>query len=55
MTARMQSAATHVIIRARDVWKSYDQGTIAVLNGVDLEASKGEVRTPCRVRGILLD
>ena len=51
MTARMQSAATHVIIRARDVWKSYDQGTIAVLNGVDLEASKGEAIALCGPSG----
>ena len=31
-----------IVLRADDVWKSYDDGTITVLKGVDLEAAEGE-------------
>lgn len=42
----MSATASHlrngrVVIRAQDVWKSYDQGAIAVLKGVDFEAVEG--------------
>lgn len=39
------------IIRASNVFKSYDQGTISVLNGVDLEARKGEAIALCGPSG----
>lgn len=51
MTAPAQSAANPVIICATDLWKSYDQGAIAVLNGVDLEAQKGEAIALCGPSG----
>ena len=51
MTASAQSAASPVVIRADGLWKSYDQGTIAVLNGVDLEARKGEAIALCGPSG----
>ena len=36
-----------VVLRAENVWKSFDDGAIAVLRGVDLEAEQGEtVKNP---------
>jgi len=51
MTAPAQTAANSVVISAVDLWKSYDQGAIAVLNGVDLEAQKGEAIALCGPSG----
>ena len=30
------------VIHVKNVWKSYDNGAIAVLNGVDLAVASGE-------------
>jgi ABC-type lipoprotein export system ATPase subunit len=38
-------------IRAENVWKSYDDGAIAVLNGVDLEIVAGQVVALCGPSG----
>ena len=38
MTTPAQSVAPALVIRAANLWKSYDQGAIHVLNGVHLEA-----------------
>lgn len=46
-----EADASPVVIRASQVWKSYDQGTISVLNGVDLEAHKGEAIALCGPSG----
>jgi lipoprotein-releasing system ATP-binding protein len=43
--------STFPIIRATDVWKSYDDGAIAVLNGVDLEVQSGEAVALCGPSG----
>ena len=51
MMVSAQSVANKVVIRAADLWKSYDQGAITVLNGVDLEARKGEAIALCGPSG----
>ncbi len=40
-----------VVLRAQDVWKSYDDGAIAVLRGVDFEARAGETVALCGPSG----
>ena len=40
-----------IVLRAEDVWKSYDEGTIAVLKGIDLEAAQGETVALCGPSG----
>jgi ABC-type lipoprotein export system ATPase subunit len=40
-----------VVLRAENLWKSYDQGTIAVLKGVDFEAVAGETVALCGSSG----
>lgn len=51
MNRQSQVSAATAVIRAEGVWKSYDDGAIAVLNGVDLEASKGEAVALCGPSG----
>jgi ABC-type lipoprotein export system ATPase subunit len=51
MTMNLHIADAPVIIEASDVWKSYDLGAIAVLNGVDLVARKGEAIALCGPSG----
>jgi ABC-type lipoprotein export system ATPase subunit len=41
----------HAFLRAENVWKSYDDGTIAVLKGIDLEADEGETIALCGPSG----
>ena len=36
------SSQARIVLRAQDVWKSYDDGAIAVLKGVNFEAAEGE-------------
>ncbi len=40
-----------VVVRAEDIWKSYDDGAITVLNGVDFEATQGETIALCGPSG----
>jgi lipoprotein-releasing system ATP-binding protein len=40
-----------VVVRADDVWKSYEDGAITVLNGVDFEAVEGETVALCGPSG----
>ncbi len=40
-----------VVLRAEDVWKSYDEGTVAVLKGVDFEAFEGQTVALCGPSG----
>jgi lipoprotein-releasing system ATP-binding protein len=42
---------TSVALHAQDIWKSYDQGAINVLNGVDIAATKGETVALCGPSG----
>jgi ABC-type lipoprotein export system ATPase subunit len=40
-----------VVLRAENVWKSYDDGAIAVLQGIDFEAVAGETVALCGPSG----
>ena len=40
MTTRPHAEDGPIVVAADDVWKSYDQGTITVLNGLDFAARK---------------
>ena len=40
-----------VVVRADDVWKSYEDGAITVFNGVDFEANEGETVALCGPSG----
>jgi ABC-type lipoprotein export system ATPase subunit len=52
MNAAIQPIAPRrLVIRAENLWKSYDQGTISVLKGVDLEAVEGETVALCGPSG----
>lgn len=57
MTTRVSASAaasTHqgaVVLRAEDVWKSYDDGSIEVLKGVTFDAAKGETVALCGPSG----
>ena len=51
MTTPAQSVAAPAVIRVSNLWKSYDRGAIAVLNGVDLEARQGEAIALCGPSG----
>jgi lipoprotein-releasing system ATP-binding protein len=43
--------AGRLVLRAENVWKSYDDGAIAVLCGVDFEAAQGETIALCGPSG----
>jgi ABC-type lipoprotein export system ATPase subunit len=40
-----------IVFRAKDVWKSYDEGAISVLNGVDFVGFEGETVALCGPSG----
>jgi len=40
-----------MVLHAEDLWKSYDQGTVAVLKGVDCEVYEGETVALCGPSG----
>lgn len=41
----------NIVLRAEDVWKSYDDGTVAVLRGVTFEAAEGQTIALCGPSG----
>jgi ABC-type lipoprotein export system ATPase subunit len=49
--ATTAKSATGSVLRAENVWKSYDAGTIGVLNGVDLEVIGGQTLALCGPSG----
>jgi lipoprotein-releasing system ATP-binding protein len=49
--ATSPNSQARIVLRADDVWKSYDEGTITVLKGVDLEAAEGETVALCGPSG----
>lgn len=52
MTARVHNTTvSSSAARASDVWKSYEQGAIAVLNGVDLEVQPAQTVALCGPSG----
>jgi ABC-type lipoprotein export system ATPase subunit len=51
MNAMQQSPQPRTVLRAENVWKSYDGGSIAVLKGIHLEAEAGETVALCGPSG----
>jgi len=49
--SRQLSNQLRVVLRAEDVWKSYDDGAIAVLKGVDFEVIEGQTIALCGPSG----
>jgi ABC-type lipoprotein export system ATPase subunit len=45
------SSQPRVVLRAENVWKSYDDGAIAVLNGVNIEVVEGQTVALCGPSG----
>lgn len=45
------SASNRIVVRATDVWKSYDDGAIQVLKGVNFEAVAGQTVALCGPSG----
>jgi lipoprotein-releasing system ATP-binding protein len=46
-----KSAEASFVVQATEIWKSYEQGAIAVLNGVNLDARKSEAIALCGPSG----
>lgn len=46
-----RTATESLVLRAEDVWKSYDNETVKVLNGVDFHAAAGETIALCGPSG----
>jgi ABC-type lipoprotein export system ATPase subunit len=51
MMLSTKSAEASFVVQATEIWKSYEQGAIAVLNGVNLEARKSEAIALCGPSG----
>jgi ABC-type lipoprotein export system ATPase subunit len=49
--APQKPASERVVLRASEVWKSYDDGAITVLKGVDFEAIEGQTVALCGPSG----
>jgi ABC-type lipoprotein export system ATPase subunit len=46
-----KAALSRTVLRAEDIWKSFDQGAIKVLNGVNFEAAAGQTVALCGPSG----
>jgi ABC-type lipoprotein export system ATPase subunit len=44
-------SSRRIVVRAEEVWKSYEDGAIRVLNGVDFEAAEGQTIALCGPSG----
>lgn len=51
MNAQPQSLHSSTVVQVRDLWKSYDDGAITVLKGVDFEADEGQIVALCGPSG----
>ena len=45
------SSKNRIVVRAEDVWKSYDDGAIEVLKGANFEAAEGQTVALCGPSG----
>ncbi len=52
MNNAANGTAPRIAIRAEGVWKSYDDGAITVLKGVDFEAHAGQAIALCGLLGM---
>lgn len=50
-TILQASGRGRIVLRAEDVWKSYDEGTITVLKGVQFEVEEGQTVALCGPSG----
>jgi ABC-type lipoprotein export system ATPase subunit len=50
-TTAQSSGSGRVVLRAEDVWKSYDEGAITVLKGINFEAVEGQAVALCGPSG----
>ncbi len=50
-SANLPTAASRTVLRASNVWKSYDDGAITVLRGVDFEIEQGSTAALCGPSG----
>jgi ABC-type lipoprotein export system ATPase subunit len=50
-TTAQSGGNRRVVLRAEDVWKSYDEGAIAVLKGINFEAVEGQAVALCGPSG----
>ena len=51
MNSSQTNSVTRIVLRAEDVWKSYDDGAIKVLRGVDFTGFEGETVALCGPSG----
>ncbi len=51
MSPANQNANARVVLSAVDLWKSYDEGTVTVLNGVNFEGCEGQTIALCGPSG----
>jgi ABC-type lipoprotein export system ATPase subunit len=51
MIASSSNSTPRIVLRAEDVWKSYDDGAIAVLRGVNFTGREGETVALCGPSG----
>jgi lipoprotein-releasing system ATP-binding protein len=51
VSSQRLSSQARVVLRAEDVWKSYDDGAISVLKGVNFEAAEGQTVALCGPSG----
>ena len=51
ISATQANAGGRIVLRAEDEWKSYDDGAIAVLKGVNFDATEGQTVALCGPSG----
>jgi len=51
LSTTQMSSQNRIVLRADDLWKSYDDGTIAVLRGVDFEVAERQTVALCGPSG----
>jgi lipoprotein-releasing system ATP-binding protein len=51
MSTAISQTSGRIVLRAEDVWKSYDEGTITVLKGATFEVAQGQTIALCGPSG----